>query len=147
MSEPKYFKISLLSSLLTMLPAVIFFVFAGLTGSSVLENGEVDNDPMRAGWALLFLSPVIYTILAIFFYIISRLLFWLGKLQFQYFELFVFLVSAWLSYSIAYDSLRMFLTCFLIFSMWLSIGTASWFYFGILRYNKRLKHDALKRAS
>lgn len=138
MTEPKYLKISLLSGLLTILPAVIFFVFAIINGSSILANGEADNDPMRAGWVLLFLSPVIYVVLSIFYYSISRLLAWQGKLKFQYLEIFVIAVSALNAYFIAFDNLLMLLISFIVLSIWLSIGSIAWFYFGILPYNKSL---------
>ena len=146
MKEPKYLKTSLLSGLLTMLPAVIFFVFAIVNGSSILANGEVDNDPMSAGWGLLFLSPVIYVVLSTFYYSISRLLAWLGKLNIQYLEIFVFVVSALLAYSIAYDNLIMFFITFIVFSIWLSIGSITWFYFGILPHNKSLNLTGEKNA-
>lgn len=146
MNGPSYLKISLLSSLLTMLPAIIFFVFAGLNGSSVLANGEVDNDPMRAGWLLLFLSPIIYLILSIFYYGVSRLLARLRKLEILYLEIFVFVASALLAYSIAADNLIIFLITFTVFCIWLSIGAVTWFYFGILPYNKSLNLTGAKNA-
>ena len=142
MNELKYFKTSLLSSLVAMVPAMMFFLFVALTST----NGEIDDAPMRAGWGLLFLSPVIFLILIMFFYTITRFLSWLGKLKIQYLEMFVFVVSVLFAYCIASDSLSMFLICFLMFSAWLSIGAVSWNYFGILRYNKRLQVDGSPAA-
>ena len=146
MNEPKYIKISLLAGLLTTLPALILFVFATVNGASILANGKVDNDPMRAGVALLFLSPLMYLATSFFYYTTSRFLARLGKLKIQYLEIVVFIVSAFFAYSIAYDNFLIFVINFLVFSIWLSIGSFVWFYFGILPYNKALKLLAATRS-
>ena len=146
MNESKYIKISLLASLLTMLPALILFFFATVNGASILANGEVDNDPMRAGGALLFLSPLMYLAIFLFYCTTSRLLAWLGKLTIKYLEILVFIVSAFLAYSLAYDDFLIFVINFFVFSIWLSIGSFAWFYFGILPYNKALKSLAGTRS-
>ena len=46
-----FFRRSLVASLIVLLPAILLSVDVGSTNSGVLENGQTDNDPMRAGWA------------------------------------------------------------------------------------------------
>jgi len=122
-----------------MLPAVSFFIYAIYNGAGILDSGEVDNDPMRAGWILLFFSPALYLVLVMFFYIVSRILFSFEKLQFKYLELLILLISALLAFQIAHDNVQALFIVFIALSVWLSVGSVSWYYFGILSYNKQLQ--------
>lgn len=136
LQRPNFFKQSLFAELITLAPAILLFIYAGTSSSQILPNGEIDNDPMRAGWALLFLSPIFFLILVMFFYISSRLLFSLDKLNFINHEIIVLVAAAFLSGLIAYDSFKFFLTFAIVFSLWLSTGTVGWHYVERKRYNK-----------
>ena len=134
--RPQFFIQSLFASFITIAPAIVFFIY-GTTGSPEVQvTAPPDNAPMRAAWGLLFLSPFIFIILLIFFYISSRILFALKKLSFINHEIIVIVSSIALSAVMAHDSLNYFLLFSFINTCWLTIGVIAWYYSNKMRYNK-----------
>ena len=136
MKEPPFLKASLLSSLISMLTAIVYlliFLYGQYT-SEIVEIDEIDNAPIRSAAILLSLSPAIYLILVMFFYVLARILFVFGMLDLKYFVLVALLFSALLALKIGRGDFDLYLFC--MFGVWLSIGAVSWHYFGTSSYNK-----------
>ena len=135
MNKVKFSQRSLIASLIVLFPAILFFVYMATTSSGFLENGDIDNAPMRAGWMLLFLSPILFLMLFLFYYVSSRLLSLFDKLSFIYHEIIVLLFSLIFGYVIAHDSVQYFLFSTSVFGLWLSAGVLSWHYLEGFRYS------------
>ena len=134
--KPYFFIQSLFASFISIAPAISLFVYTATDTYVLPEGAEPDNDPMRAGWALLFLSPIIFLVLIIFFYSTSRILFSLKKLNLINHGLLALICGLILSSFIAYDSLKFFIMTTAMVTCWLSIGILAWHYLNKLRYNK-----------
>jgi hypothetical protein len=50
---------SLIAGVVAIVPLLGVSVVLILWGGSVLPSGAVDNDPMRAGWVLVFVAPLV----------------------------------------------------------------------------------------
>ena len=132
--KPKFFIQSLFASFITIAPAILFFVYGVISNSEIQATEVIDNDPMRAAWGLLFLSPFIFIILLVFYYASSRILFSLKKLSFINHEIIVIASAVALSVILANDSLYYFLIFSFINIVWLTTGAIAWHYSNKMRY-------------
>jgi hypothetical protein len=126
-TPPKFLRGSLAASLVIIAPLTILGLVAVLTGSSVLTSGEIDNDPMRAGGVLLYISPVLYICMTVVFYCLTRLLSFFGGLKFSYLVLLAACASLAFAWQIAYDSLLVFCVLAVIHFGLLTLGLFTWF--------------------
>ncbi len=134
--KPGFMSNSVFTGLFLMVPIILLFTYSAISEPVFFVDGSAGNDLVRAGWVLLFLSPIICLVFVAFFYTSSRILFLFKKLNLLNHELFILLTSVGLSCVLAYDNLIFFILFLLIFSISLSIGTMVWHFLEKKRYNK-----------
>ncbi len=126
-TKPKFLRASLITGIAVVFPVVLLSLALGLSGGDIISSGEVDNDPMRAGWMILFLSPVFYAIIVAVFYGVTRVLASFGKLRFDVLFILVVVAGIVLASTIAADSLIAFLTTLCASLLLLTVGLVTWF--------------------
>lgn len=140
--NPQFFRASLVAAFVTILVPSIIELYGFLERPSVLSDGTPDNAPHRAALILLFSTPIIFTLLVIGWYSITRIFFFCNILSKSSLIISCAVGSSILGSIFAIEGYKSFgmkdaLISFAMFAiptfLFLSIGSLVWCFVGLKR--------------